>query len=252
MSKSYFEIESSIEIAVEDNKQINLISYALSEDMEKKLELVVEKILERFNRTDLKSTIYTCVKELAINGTKANIKKIFFDELNINYEDTDDYDRGIEEFKNNFSEEWLYQYGKKAKESGYFVKIKFFYDEHGMRVEITNNVPIKPIDEIRIREKLAMAMKYDDIAQFYIDNADNTEGEGIGIALVVLLLKAEEIDPQLFRIGIIDTLTTARLKSPFPMSLKQLERQKQRLHSLNNRIFKLSNFLYLNCYIITL
>jgi hypothetical protein len=226
MSKSYFEIESSIEIAVEGNKQINLISYALSEDMEKKLELVVEKILERFSREDLKSTIYTCVKELAINGTKANIKKIFFDELTVNYEDPDDYDRGIEEFKKNFSEQWLYQYGKKAKEAGYFVKIKFFYDEHGMRIEITNNVPIKPIDELRIREKLAMAMKYDDIAQFYIENADNTEGEGIGIALVVLLLKAENIDPQLFRIGIIEQLTTARVEIPFSEKFQTIRKTK--------------------------
>ncbi len=215
MSKSFFEIENDIEVAVASNRQINLISYALSEDMEKKLEAVIEKILSRFERLDLKSTIYTCIKELAINGTKANIKKIYFDELGIDEDNDEEYDKGIKLFKEHFSEEWLYEYGKKAKEEGYFVKIKFFYDEYGMRVEVTNNVQILPVDEKRLREKLAKAMQYDNIAEFYMENADATEGEGIGIALVVLLLKGEGIDPGLFRVGIIDKLTTSRIEIPF-------------------------------------
>ncbi len=215
MSKSFFEIENDIQVAVASNRQINLISYALSEDMEQKLESVIENILARFNRTDLKSTVYTCIKELAINGTKANIKKIYFDELGIDEEDTEDYDRGIKLFKEHFSEDWLYEYGRKAKEAGYFVKIKFFYDEYGMRVEITNNVQILPVDEKRIRQKLAQAMQYDNIAEFYMNNADATEGEGIGIALVVLLLKGEGMDPGLFRVGIINKLTTSRIEIPF-------------------------------------
>lgn len=226
MSRSFFEIEKDIEVAVEGNKQINLVSYALSEDMERKLETVIEKILERFNRADLKSSIYTSIKELAINGTKANIKKIYFDELGINPLNHTEYEEGIQLFKKHFSEAWLYEYGKKAKEHGLFVKIKFFYDEYGMRVEISNNVAILPVDEKRLREKLAQAMKYDDIAQFYMEAGDSTEGEGIGIALVVLLLKAEGIDPQLFRVGIINQFTTSRIEIPFSEEFKTIREQR--------------------------
>lgn len=225
MSKSFYEIEKDIEVAIESNKQINLISYALSEDMEKKLETVIEKILERFNRLDLKSTIYTCVKELAINGTKANIKKIYFDEIGIDANDPEEYNRGITLFKQHFSEQWLYEYGKKAKDHGYFVKIKFFYDDYGMRVEVSNNVAILPVDEKRLREKLAKAMQYEDIAQFYMEAADSTEGEGIGIALVVLLLKGEGIDPQFFRVGIINKFTTSRIEIPFSNEFQTIRRK---------------------------
>ena len=222
MGQSYFNIEKDIEIAIDSNKPINLISYALSEDMEKKLEKVIEKILERFDRSDLISTVYTCIKELAINGTKANIKKIYFDELNVDYSQKEEYQNGLKVFKEHFNENWLYQYGRKAKDAGYFVKIKFYYDDHGMRAEVTNNVQIHPVDEKRIREKLAKAMQYDSIADFYMQCSDNTEGEGIGIALVVLLLKGEGMDPNLFRVGIINRLTTARIEIPFSKEFKTL------------------------------
>lgn len=43
-------------------------------------------------------------------------------------------------------------------------------------------------------------MRYDDIAQFYMEGGDSSEGAGMGIVLVTMMLKAQEIDPHLFTI----------------------------------------------------
>jgi len=48
-----------------------------------------------------------------------------------------------------------------------------------------------------------------------MDNMDNTEGAGLGIALIMILLKNEGIDPNLFRIITHPDRTIARVEIPF-------------------------------------
>ncbi|MCE9501756.1 MAG: histidine kinase, partial [Leptospira sp.] len=74
---------------------------------------------------------------------------------------------------------------------------------------------ILPIEEERIRSKLREGLKHEDILSYYSANADSTEGEGIGLVLSLLLLKAENLDPSLFRIGTKDGVTFSRIEIPF-------------------------------------
>ena len=78
-----------------------------------------------------------------------------------------------------------------------------------------NNTELLPAEETRIREKLALGEKYDDLMSYYMDNSDSTEGEGLGLVLSLILLKAENLDPSLFRIGTKNGLTFARIEIPF-------------------------------------
>jgi hypothetical protein len=83
-----------------------------------------------------------------------------------------------------------------------------------------------------MREKMKKAMGYNDIAEFYMDNMDNTEGAGLGIALIMILMKNEGIDPNLFRIVTTSTYTIARVEIPFTdkyvsiRSVENMEREK--------------------------
>jgi hypothetical protein len=222
----YFDVEKNLQIAVDDGKVIRVISYAMSSDVENTLDKIVSRILEKFNRTDLKSLVYTCTKELAINGTKANLKRIFFEEQGLDIEQDTDYEKGMQLYKDVMKEELTLQYGRKAKLSGLYVKISFVYNEDVLKIEVTNNTTITKQEEKRLREKLATTMKYDDLMQYYMDNADDTEGSGMGIALIIILLKGEKIDPNLFRMSIKENITTARIE--IPMSKKYISEREKR------------------------
>ncbi|MBN1698046.1 MAG: hypothetical protein JW881_11070 [Spirochaetales bacterium] len=223
----YFDVEKNLQIAVDDGKVIRVISYAMSSDVENTLDKIITRILEKYDRMDLKSLVYTCTKELAINGTKANLKRIFFEEKGLDLEIQSDYEKGMQLYKEVMKEELTLQYGKKAKLIGLYVRISFIYNEDVLKIEVTNNTAITKQEETRLRQKLASTMKYDDLMQYYIENADDTEGEGMGIALIIILLKGEKIDPNLFRMSIKENLTTARIE--IPMSDDYIsEREKRR------------------------
>lgn len=229
-ARSFFDIENQIEIAVNDGKSINLISYSFSEDVEKKLNSVITKILQRYGREEMAGIVYTMIKELAINGTKANIKYLFLEENGFDLADEARYQAGMQAFKQRLSEDFLLRMGMRARDKGLWVRINFQYDEHGMRILIRNNKILSAVDERRIRDKLSKAMNYSDIAQFYMDNLDESEGAGMGIALVIILLKAEGMDPGLFRVYSLprDGETIARVEIPFSpnyVSLREKSRQ---------------------------
>ncbi len=193
-------VREQVEAAIARNKPIKIRAFAVLPVTEKGLNFIAEKILEKFGREDLLGPVYTSVKELAINGAKANIKHILFDEKNISMDDDAEYERGMAEFKQNMNENWVFSYALKARERNLFVDIIFDYNADRLIVEVINNRPISPKEDVRIRAKFAKSMEYDDIAQFYLEGGDASEGAGMGIVLVTMMLKAQGIDPHLFTI----------------------------------------------------
>ncbi|HCL55532.1 MAG TPA: histidine kinase [Spirochaetia bacterium] len=212
---NYFDVEKNIQIAINSGQTIRVISYSMSDDIEKKIDAIIENILVKYGQPDHKSFIYTVIKELAINGTKANLKRIFFEEKGLNIHDEKDYEAGMQQYKEVMTEEMAVIYGQKAREKGLYVKISFFHEPDGLRIEIINSTKMTPQEEKRLRDKLAKTMTYNDLMEFYMDNADNTEGAGMGMALIITLMKSSEIDPNLFRIMSQEESTIARIEIPF-------------------------------------
>ena len=206
--------EKSLKNAINKGKIIRLISYAMTIRFEKTMDIVISNILDKYKKPELQSIVYTCTKELALNGTKANIKRIFFEENNLDINDEEDYEKGIHLYKNVIREEEVIKYGPKAKQKGLFVKISFIHNAEVLKIEVMNNTEMTDQEATRLREKFSQVMKYDDLMQYYTDHADDTEGAGLGLALIMILLMAEGINPGFFRIGMEKNSTIARLEIP--------------------------------------
>lgn len=215
MARSFFELEQNIKIQVNTASELALQSSRIDQKVEKYLQHSLRLVLARFGREDLLDMVYTITKELTINGVKANQKRIFFEDNGWALEDPAAYEMGIQRFRAEFSENMNETYGQKAIDRGLFVKIHLTYADDGLCIEVINNTPIHEVEERRMREKMKKSMAYSDIAEFYMDNMDNTEGAGLGIALIMILMKGEGLDPHLFRIATKPDRTIARVEIPF-------------------------------------
>ncbi|MCS7204145.1 MAG: histidine kinase [Leptospiraceae bacterium] len=210
-------INENIEFVVKNGKYLSLKTHRMTDSVEKHILFALETILKKTEHERYIHSLYTILKELVINGCKANQKRIFFEERGYDINNSEHYAIGIEEYKKSFSEEMAIEYGKKSKEKGLYVLMDFEFDEDGIRIEVINNSTISPQEERLMREKLKKAMGYNDLAEFYMDQAmsGEAEGAGLGLALVIILLKGEGIDPNYFRIIIEKDKTIARLEIPF-------------------------------------
>lgn len=193
-------LKSAIDHAIANEHLVRIRAYAVISATESGLSYIVEQILARYGRQDMLGPVYTSVKELSLNGAKANFKRILFEDEKLDGEDEEQYEKGMDLFKQYLNENWVLEYGKKSRERKLHVDIFFDFNRDRLILEVMNNRPISPKEDKRIREKFHTAMRYDDIAQFYMEGGDSSEGAGMGIVLVTMMLKAQEIDPHLFTI----------------------------------------------------
>ncbi|WP_109021890.1 hypothetical protein [Leptospira kobayashii] len=181
-------------------KKISIVTYVLGDSGEAILKYVLSSVLDHVGRPDLMELFYTSAKELIVNSTKAAIKRMIFEEMKLNIQNLEDYEKGMKFFKSNLNERKFPAYKKKMREYGYQVKISCIYKPDKVDLEIRNNFPLIPIEAERIREKFLNAKKYDNLFEFFMEHGDNTEGAGMGITMVEILLSQSGFDRRLFSI----------------------------------------------------
>lgn len=187
------EFKSRIDSAIENGGDIVFISYSVLEDTEEKIKYALSKILEKFKREELFTPLYSCTKELISNATKANAKEILVHEGII--ENPDDPFEVIQKIRTILNEKALHEYGIKAKENRLSTRTYFKIEGNQLIIEVINNLPLTDKELKRIIDRIERSSSYESIADFYLENPDPVaEGMGLGLSMIVVLLKSMEIN----------------------------------------------------------
>lgn len=227
--------EGAADEIIHNENRLVVRAYGIFRTTEAFLREFVHNTMQKLGRPELGYTIEIIAKELINNAARANFKKIFFAEHGLKLDDPEHYEQGIRQFRETFSEEMFLEYSRKAQQAQLLVLTSFDYDEDRVILEIRNNVPMTREEERRAREKLRLAMAYDDMGQFILDNTDETEGAGLGIMLCLTTLRSSAIDPRLFSIATdFRTHTVARVELPLHENYVPLrKRYEQRMAQLS-------------------
>ena len=205
---------------------LSLTFQTMAQNTEAHLDLILESVLEKYQKVDeLKTVLYTCLKELVVNGLKANHKRIFFENNLFCLENSDDYEIGMKLYRYHLHNEIKSVF--KAEPRDKYVQIILHHEPNGLRIEVINNSGITHQEEKRLRDKLSKVMQCEDLIQFYMQYADDSEGAGMGMALITTLLRQIGVDPNLFRIITKHNETKARLELPFNaeyQTIRELEK----------------------------
>ncbi|MCE9501211.1 MAG: histidine kinase [Leptospira sp.] len=213
-------MENDIKERIVAGKKLGFRIYSLTKSSETTLYLASKLLLEHYSKDKYLTTYYTILKDLTINAIKANHKRLFFEDHSLNIQNSRDYEEGMPQYKKTMTSDGQNSYDFRAKERGVQVAVQITHSADGIMTTVTNNSQITAHEESRIRSALLHALNYDDILAYYRDRRDDEEGEGLGLGLAVILLKAEGIDPGLFRIFSQNGETTARFEIPFTSSYK--------------------------------
>jgi hypothetical protein len=174
--------------AIKNSSDLVFITYSGLEDTEEKIKFALAKILERFKKEEHFTPVLSCIKELIANATKANAKMILINEGKI--KNLDNPVDVVKQIRLVLNEEALLEYGIKAKMNKLSTRIYLKVHGNNLMIEVINNVPLSEKEQKKINERIEVSSKYDNIAEFYMENPDpEAEGMGLGLSMIVILLK---------------------------------------------------------------
>ena len=180
--------------------------------------MLINSILTReLAKHDLEYLIYsviTIIRELIVNSLKANAKRIFFQINDIDINDHVKYKEGVERFK----EEVVGDFETIKDDilnNEHNINLNIEQESDCIRFTIKNSVPIIPEELIRINMRLALAAQKSTFNDIYEEIEDETEGAGLGLALIVMFLKSMGIDPSSFTIKSDGNVTVASFLIPY-------------------------------------
>jgi putative nucleotidyltransferase with HDIG domain len=205
--------ESKVKKAVQSGIPLTITTFTLPHEIEMYIEQVITVFLKQVDQEKLKDYIVYCVQELAVNAKKANTKRVYFIERGLDLSKPEDYKEGMANFKENTLSN-IAHYLQLQKEKGLYIKLILQIKKNIIHIEIRNNVAVTKTELIRIHDKLARSRQYNNLEDALSQVLDDSEGAGLGLVILVLMLKKMGLDEDCFDILGTDKETIARIVIP--------------------------------------
>jgi hypothetical protein len=204
--------------AQEPSDKTRIIAYSISDDVETQIKNALREILRARNLEDLLAPIYTCVKELMLNAVKANFKNIYFENYVpvSNYQNVTAYETALKLFQVEMSRENAKHFGDIAREDDIKAVVEIWTVEDLLHVLVTNPVKMTETELKKVNQKLRDADNCRDLADYFMKHIHDPyrEGAGLGLILIMMMLKSLQAPRDSLVILSENNTTTAYLKIP--------------------------------------
>ena len=175
--------------------QISVRLYELDNEKQKLLREIINLLLISQNLSIYTNDFFVCLKELAINASKANYKLLFekhsTKKEGINSEKN--YKKFLELFKEEIETHGNTRLSKFAYEDDMFFTITFQSKKDSISIWVSNYSTASNREKKRILKKL----KQGDFTNLNFEDNDNySEGAGFGISLILSILKKYSKDKE--------------------------------------------------------
>ena len=205
--------EGKVKKAVQSGIPLTITTFTLPHEIEIYIEQIIAVFLKLLEQDKLKDYVVYCIQELAVNAKKANTKRVYFMERGLDLSNPDDYKEGMSAFKENTLSN-IAHYLQLQKEKGLYIKLILQIKNNIIYIEVRNNVAVTKTELIRIHDKLARSRQHNNLEEAMAQVLDDSEGAGLGLVILVLMLKKMGLDEDCFDILGTDKETIARLVIP--------------------------------------
>lgn len=199
--------------AIKLQAPIEVTSYILPKNMEFYLREILKIFLEECHQEQLEEYLNFCIGELLTNSKKANTKRVYFKEQNLDINDPSDYNVGMERFREDTFSNVDYYFELQKKE-GLYVKLSLQLKGENIIIEIRNNAVLTQFEQERIQHKFELAQQYNNMDDVVANVLDQSEGAGLGIIIIILMLQSIGVSKECFNIFTTDKETITQIKLP--------------------------------------
>ncbi|MBP5519632.1 MAG: hypothetical protein J6X84_03525 [Treponema sp.] len=201
----------NIRISVKERKPVDFFCYTLTPEQKDRFLKILSVFLKECNQLHLYNYLSYCLFELLDNASKANAKRIFFKDHNLDINNETDYENGMKDFKKTLIDNG--QYYQDRLEAGELRVHLLLSADDVITVTVTNNTKITDSEFKRIQEKIQKTKLFQTFADA-VSDIDQTEGSGLGIITVLVMLKKLGLDAKNLKFITSDNETIATIEIP--------------------------------------
>jgi putative nucleotidyltransferase with HDIG domain len=210
--------EESIKKNIRSGMPVTITTYTLPRETEIYIASILAVFLRFAGHEDLHDYIEYCVHELSSNAKKANTKRVYFAEKKLDIDNPNQYKYGMIDFKKDTLNN-MPHYLQLQKDKGLYIKVNILYVNDAIQIEVRNNVALAKAEALRIHDKLARSRRFDSLEDAFSQVLDDSEGAGLGLVVLVLMLKKMSLGEDCFDITGTKNETVARLVIPLEQTL---------------------------------
>ncbi|MDF1569874.1 MAG: HDOD domain-containing protein [Spirochaetaceae bacterium] len=232
-------IVDKIKQSVRMSVPLTVTTYKLPHETEEQIDEILAAYLEELGQGQLKDHLSYCLKELAVNAKKANTKRVYFDEKKLDIQSREDYVEGMKNFKEetlNNHDFWL----EMQKNRGLYIKFLFHPKGRNFKISIKNNVEITRKEQMRVYDRIARSRAFETLEEAFAEVLDDSEGAGLGIVILVLMLRKMGLDEDAYEIEGEEGVTTASIT--VPINEVKLEKLDMLINQIVEEIDRLPQF----------
>jgi len=200
-------------LAARNGIPLTVQTFTLPPETEIELEEILHLFLTELGQTDLHDGLAYCLKELTGNAKKANTKRVYFEEQKLDLTNLDDYARGMTSFKEKTLQESS-RYLKLQEAAGLYIKTTFLIHNNSLYLSVRNNALMTKTELTRAYDRIARSHAFQSMAEAMDEVLDSSEGAGLGIVMLLMMLKKMGLNEKAFELKVSEIETNASLWIP--------------------------------------
>lgn len=174
--------------------------YDLTDEVYDEIQKLSDDISKKISLSDKGLVFFEIVAEIVQNAAKANFKEVVRREITFDKSIKYEYEKLMMDFKNRLPKAHI-ELAQKAKKYNLYIKLEASLSPTNiLHLKVINNRPASEQEMSRLDFKIEEAKKYSKLADYYLDNYDDTEGAGLGTALIDISLRAMGFKSFLYRV----------------------------------------------------
>jgi putative nucleotidyltransferase with HDIG domain len=205
--------ENKIKKAILSGLPFTVTTFTMPRETELYIEEVITFFLKYAGKENIKDYIVYSVLELAANAKKANTKRVYFAERGLDISNDYDYMIGMEDFKEHTLGK-ISHFHQLQEERGLYIRLIMQMRGGIIEIEIRNNAAATNTELFRIHDRLALSRQYQNINEVFSRILDDSEGAGLGLIILILMLKKMGLNENCFDIRMSEEETIARIQLP--------------------------------------
>lgn len=205
--------EQKIAETFNEEFSIGFRCYTLDSDEEDYLSQALRICLDEIGKDHIYDYINYIYRELLNNAKKANLKRIYFDDIDLDIKNEDQYKKGMSNFKS-ISMDKIEEYNNLLEKRNLYIQSVFKIEDEKIHLIVKNNVLILEKELEIVNKKIRDAKEFSSIEEAITVITENKEGAGLGLIISTLMLKKMGQSTSNYKIQISDNNTIAHIELP--------------------------------------